>query len=239
VPWLLSDTVKSGPLSPKMTRYIFQKSKSNFSQERVCSTINAAFIGGMGLYLLVINDLFDDPWESFPVQLEIMYPVFMGYCLYDMVTMFYQTQHWSMWVHHIMGVSGSFFMMWGRTGAYYTVWFMITELTAIFDNMNWYFKTLYMPDIEPESKRKWDKFLAVCRATSFVITRLPIGPYSLYKSTFKFKDDIGLLNQWMSLPLTISIPGSLLILLFSFLNTAWTLVLIKKAFDKFRKKRID
>jgi hypothetical protein len=129
-------------------------------------------------------------------------------------------------------------MMWGRTGAYYSTWFMITEITAVFDNFNWYFKTLYMSDISVESRRKWDKFLAVTRALSFVITRLPIGPYSLYKSTFKFKNNIGLLNQWLSLPYTISIPGSLMVFLFTFLNTAWTMVLVKKAFDKF-KKRID
>jgi hypothetical protein len=143
-----------------------------------------------------------------------------------------------MWLHHLLGVTGSILMMWGRTGAYYSTWFMITEITAVFDNLNWYCKTLYMPDISVESRRKWDKFLAITRALSFVITRLPIGPYSLYKSTFKFKNEIGLLNQWLSLPYTISIPGSLMIFLFTFLNTAWTMVLVKKAFAKF-KKRID
>lgn len=193
----------------------------------------------MGFYLLIFNDFFGDPWESFPVELETLYPVYAGYCLYDMITMYYQTQHWSMWVHHLLGVFGSIHLMWARAGAYYSTWFMITEITAVFDNINWYFKTLYMSDMDLLSRHKWNQFLSVTRAISFVVLRLPIGPYSLYKSTFKFKDDIGLINQWLSVPLIISIPGTLMIFLFTFLNTAWTLVLLKKAHDKFKKKRID
>ena len=188
--------------------------------------------------MLIFNDVFEDPWDSFPSQLEVLYPLYTGYCLYDMITMAYQTQHWSMWLHHILGVAGSILTFFGRTGAYYSTWFMITEMTAVFDNANWYFKTLYMPDLDTLSKLKWNQFLTVTRALSFVITRLPIGPYSLYRSSFKFKDDKGLLNQWLSLPFFISIPGSMILFLFTFLNTAWTLVLLKKAIDRFKIKKV-
>ena len=192
----------------------------------------------VAFYLLfVADDAFTDVWTSFPSLLEFAFPVYLGYSLYDMGTMCFQTQHWTMWLHHILGVTGSLIMMVWRTGTVYATFFMLTEITAVTDNLNWYIKNLVIPDmVEPRRSFLRDNVLPLGRAASFVFGRVWVGPFALDKSAEMCGGWVGLWRGWARLPLHLSIPGFSIILLFCLLNYVWTYVIcLKWLFPKDRR----
>ncbi len=64
--------------------------------------MHAVVIAACGIYLTFMTDTFDtDLWGSFPPLLDYAFPVYLGYSLYDMGTMVFQTNHWTLWAHHI------------------------------------------------------------------------------------------------------------------------------------------
>ncbi len=84
--------------------------------EKVCSTLNGLVCGAIGLYLVFLSPepLLTDGsvFTSFPPLLEVVYPHYLAYTMYDMVTMaFQEDEHWSMWAHHLSGAIGALALM--------------------------------------------------------------------------------------------------------------------------------
>jgi hypothetical protein len=130
-------------------------------------------------------------------------------------------------------------MMTFKTGAIYPTFFMVTEITAVSDNMNWYIKILLLPRLQGTfiGSLLHDRILPIVRALSFWVGRVWIGPYSIYKSAMITGGRSYLLQGWMRLPWYLALSGSSIILLFCFLNIVWTLVITKKCFKLSHKKR--
>ncbi len=131
----------------------------------------------------------------------------------------------------IKGALGAYIMMTFRTGALYPTCFMITELTALTDNMNWYTKTLRLPYMKEPHKSLWrSKGLPRLRAASFILFRVWVPPFVIIKSATLTGGWLPLAQGWLRLKWYVSIPGFAIILLFSLLNFAWTWVITMKCF---------
>ncbi|KAJ3098740.1 hypothetical protein HDU97_003748 [Phlyctochytrium planicorne] len=136
------------------------KAERIFISEKVCSTINAVFtavIGFRSLYFFkpcphhrhpvdayALNPASKGGWvKVYLKDYDWLFPFYLGYTIYDMITMAKQEpkSHWSMWVHHVMGALGGFAMMFGRNLSIFPAYCMVTEATAIFNNLLWYYQT--------------------------------------------------------------------------------------------------
>jgi hypothetical protein len=57
----------------------------------------------IGIHLCFVADAFNsDLWTAWPQLLDFAFPIYLGYSIYDMGTMYFQKQHWTMWLHHIL-----------------------------------------------------------------------------------------------------------------------------------------
>ncbi|KAI8621134.1 hypothetical protein BC830DRAFT_1095967 [Chytriomyces sp. MP71] len=70
-------------------------------------------------------------------------PAYIGYSIYDCATMYFQgDNHWSMWVHHLVGIYGAAGNLRVRSLSALSTFAMGTEITAFFVNLVWYAETL-------------------------------------------------------------------------------------------------
>ncbi|KAJ3385746.1 hypothetical protein HDU84_002037 [Entophlyctis sp. JEL0112] len=70
-------------------------------------------------------------------------PAYVGYSIYDCITMYFQgDNHWSMWVHHLVGIYGAIGNMKVQKLAVLSNFAMLTEVTAFCVNILWYVETL-------------------------------------------------------------------------------------------------
>ena len=120
-------------------------------------------------------------------------------------------------------------MLFCKTGTIYATFFMVTEITAITDNLNWYYKALWLVELKGP-KKAWikDQVLPCTRALTFIFGRVWIGPYSIYKGAVICGGWYPLVKLWYTVPWYISLPGLSIILLFCFLNIVWTYVITMK-----------
>ncbi len=94
-----------------------------------------------------------DAFSAFHPLLAWIFPHYVAYSAYDAATMFVQgEQHWSMWAHHAAGAMGACCMIVFRRGAFFTLWGLLTELTAVTNNALWF------------AQHPWPLYVAVARA---------------------------------------------------------------------------
>ena len=61
-----------------------------------------------GLYIVFYKEtLQHNPFRAYTPLLDVIWCLFLGYSLYDSAVMLLQETHWSMWVHHVLGVAGA------------------------------------------------------------------------------------------------------------------------------------
>ena len=121
--------------------------------------------------------------------------------------------------------------------AYFSSMFMITEITALTDNLMWYYKMLVLPDQKDDGLRKRQKkSLAFFRAFIFVFMRVWIGPFAIYKASQVNGSFYEMLHGWTKMPLGVSIPGISITLLLCFLNFVWTFVIVNKYWSEGQKQ---
>ncbi|KAJ3391602.1 hypothetical protein HDU92_008951 [Lobulomyces angularis] len=111
--------------------------------EKICSSINAVLLGIVGIYLNFFLDSFSlrngGVINAFPPLLDHILCGFIGYSIYDLITMFITNDHWSMYLHHFVGIIGaSSMLLVYRLGAFSLSLFTITEITALTNNLVWY-----------------------------------------------------------------------------------------------------
>lgn len=65
----------------------------------MCSTVNGCLSGGLALHLLAATDLWrDDVLRPYNETVGTILACYTGYSVYDMLTMLYTREHWSLWV---------------------------------------------------------------------------------------------------------------------------------------------
>ncbi|KAJ3124568.1 hypothetical protein HK100_011192 [Physocladia obscura] len=99
----------------------------------------------MAALLAVYPSISDYPVAS-PLRFfaaDYVMPAYVGYSIYDCITMYFQgDNHWSMWVHHLVGIYGGIGNLYIRRLSVLSTFAMITEVTAFFVNILWYAETL-------------------------------------------------------------------------------------------------
>lgn len=221
-------------LIPKKYARLSHDDQINLS-EKICSSLNAILMTCFGIYLCLLTPSFDhcfDAFHNYPKLLEIAYPFYLGYTFYDMTVMYFQTQHWTMWLHHWMGAFGAIIMILFKKAALFSTFFMMTEVTAFIDNIMWYIKMLYLPDIGP-MRQKYLKFrvLPFIRAWIFLTTRIWVGPFIIYKGINVCGGIIPMLYEWTKIPFIVSLTGISITLLLTTLNFIWTFVIVGKSMN--------
>ncbi|KAJ3284116.1 hypothetical protein HDU79_008494 [Rhizoclosmatium sp. JEL0117] len=156
-------------------KHLAKKFNLSFSErisvsEKVCSTINAAYVATAAIWISFVRDTFNvnDFVANVPCtsamsaivsiypkapatanfitsffDMDWVLPAYVGYSIYDCVTMWFQgDNHWSMWVHHLVGIYGAFGNQVIRKLSILSNHAMMTEITAMTVNILWYAETL-------------------------------------------------------------------------------------------------
>ncbi|TPX73783.1 hypothetical protein CcCBS67573_g04932 [Chytriomyces confervae] len=137
--------------------------------EKVCSSINAVYASASAFTIIFIRNAFtadafngancaspmsallsvypkapsDVGFISSLLDADWFLPAYIGYSIYDCVTMYFQgDNHWSMWVHHLVGIYGAIGNLHIRKLSVLSTFALGTEITALFVNLVWYAETL-------------------------------------------------------------------------------------------------
>ncbi|KAH6599372.1 hypothetical protein BASA50_003069 [Batrachochytrium salamandrivorans] len=217
--------------------------------EKICSSVNSILTGCIGVWIIFLQPQFvgKDLFHVWPLLLDLAFSMYLGYTLYDLLTMVFQKHHWTMWLHHATGALGAIIMLVYKKGAIYPCYFMITEFTAIINNMLWYVKTIRDADVARNERMKAGGGsaksdlkpppppsllyvnLMYIRAWAFVFLRVWVGPYALWVSVVGLGGWEPLLKEWMVLPLPALVIGSISFAMFTLLNFIWTPAVFAKA----------
>ncbi|KAI8928922.1 hypothetical protein BC831DRAFT_59564 [Entophlyctis helioformis] len=192
--------------------------------ERIISTINALGTGLLGFWMLFVDAPFHGPniLHIWTPLMDIFCAWYFGYSAYDLLTMAFQEHHWTMWLHHILGVMGIIGLVAYNKTAVYPVYFMITEFTAILNNLLWYIKAIRDSDVDANERAKAAGSKPPARAPSalyvqtmhvrgwaFVLLRVWVGPYATYVVYREIGSWSGFARDWMALPAPAAVLGLL------------------------------
>lgn len=146
---------------------------------RICSTLNALIVGGAGVYYSVIQPHFrgtEGIIDRYPHSFHWFFSSYVGYSVYDMLAMLaVGGEHWTMWMHHLIGAAGAFLMMLYRQAAYFPIVFTITELSVIPTNWLWALRTL---QVSPQSSQY--RVAHMTRSIAFLGFRTFLAPVCLW-----------------------------------------------------------
>lgn len=104
--------------------------------EKVCSTVNSVMLSVSSLLAVVRDKEFAPPgavFDRFPPIVGTMFSNYLGYVLYDAIVMHLQGgEHWTMWLHHAMGISGALTILTQRRLVYFPVFFGMVSWVLVF-----------------------------------------------------------------------------------------------------------
>jgi hypothetical protein len=141
--------------------------------------LNALIVGGAGVYYSIIEPHFQGTEgiiDRYPHSFHWFFSSYVGYSVYDMLTMLaVGGEHWTMWMHHIIGAGGAFLMMLYRQAAYFPIVFTITELSVVPTNWLWLLRTLKFP----QSSQQY-RVAHLTRSLAFLGFRTFLAPVDNY-----------------------------------------------------------
>ncbi|KAJ1506836.1 hypothetical protein HMI54_004759 [Coelomomyces lativittatus] len=206
--------------------YKLRKSDRISLPEKISSIIHATYVSVLSSKILFVDCAYShDTLNAYPLGAHRLFLHYTGYNIYDILTMIMQgDQHWTMWLHHIMGLYGSTLMLYFKKPSFYPFIFFLSEATAITNNLCWYASLL---SFKSTSLVK----LNVLRAISFVLARVWIGPYAIWRAFEQADYNLQTLwNQWTTQLHPIASTLSVInLILLSYLNFGWTVATIKIA----------
>ncbi|KAI3649629.1 hypothetical protein MP228_005261 [Amoeboaphelidium protococcarum] len=232
--------------------------------EKVCSSVNSLVTGFAGLRA-ILPFLFGQQmryvhtfgiFQYYPASLTHILSSYVGYSIYDMAVMLFQTfydEDLIMWAHHFVGLMGAFLMMLFRRASYFPVAFLISEITVFPTNIVWYIKTLqkcgyrFKPLIQHQAYN--------LRNVSFLAFRTFLAPVCLYYAWTQIDSAIDLknafnsgfsqlgfdakvkiiLNQVRELPLVVSVGTVFNMATLGWMNFYWTMMALKSALKSQKK----
>ncbi|ORZ38361.1 hypothetical protein BCR44DRAFT_47527 [Catenaria anguillulae PL171] len=203
--------------------------------EKVCSSVNALVVSGLAFKAIFLDKAYDgDTMHPYPPLAHEAFSHLCGYTIYDLVTMWFQGgDHWSMWTHHLMSLYGTSLIIYLRNPSFYPLLFGVAEITALANNLVWYLQTL-----APTSRII--PFALVARAVMFILTRVWIGPYAMFRAWANADFDLTKLwMQWAKDPQVAKIAAVLTmvnVFTIGWFNVGWTIATCKLAVRGWRKK---
>ncbi|KAJ3086495.1 hypothetical protein HK102_013025 [Quaeritorhiza haematococci] len=142
----------SGVVSSETLKQLSRKNRILMS-EKVASSVNALIMGLFGIYMMFVQNSFKtNVFTEYPPLLDHLLCNFVGYTIYDVITMAYAGSHWTMWLHHGVCLYAAIGIMYWRQGAFWNALFTVTELTALAHNMVWYIQ--YVGGERPQNRGK-------------------------------------------------------------------------------------
>jgi hypothetical protein len=126
-----ADRVFTTLFGPKVVDKLSRKDRLHMD-EKVCSTVNSVMLSTCSL-LVVLRDKEFLPrgavFDRFPPLVGTMFSNYLGYVLYDAIVMHLQGgEHWTMWLHHGVGISGALTILTQRRLVYFPVFFGVVSI---------------------------------------------------------------------------------------------------------------
>jgi hypothetical protein len=204
--------------------------------EKLPSSVNALMVSLPTINTIIRKKSFEkDVFRPYPDALDKVFADHFAYTMYDMMIMLKTKEHASVWIHHILGALGTYFIRHYKLACYFPASFLATELTVVTTNILWVLQKLNKTDT-----RAYHAMLII-RCIAFVLFRLPVGPmcvwYALRQSKRAEEED-GKKSFWeevKSLPKILSTVSGLNMTVLTILNTWWT-ILVFKALFKYQTK---
>lgn len=154
--------------------------------------------------------------------------------------------HWSMWVHHLIGIAGAGSILYVRVGAYWPALFCITEITALPNNVVWYLQTMAIINTASARDKKSKQVLTMSESTtldsvtppttslliahifrwvSFAFMRIWIAPYSVYHAYQVCGGWSGVIEAFAAMPVYSMVGIPLVAGTMGLLNVVWTIAI--------------
>jgi len=196
--------------------------------EMVGSTVHAGFAGISALVVVVAHRRrhgFDtDIFKPYPAWFDVYFSASCGWSLWDMGAMLGSGEPLSMWLHHLIVLSGSLLIQCYRRAAFFPAAFGLTELTVLPHNAIWYLSALGLRASHPRLEAK----LALIRAAFFLLFRFPTGPATIaYAMGVHGGSDFW--QKYRGLSPVIQGATAFNVLVLSVLNCVWTWGAVRSA----------
>ncbi|KAI9021293.1 hypothetical protein DFJ74DRAFT_643759 [Hyaloraphidium curvatum] len=197
--------------------------------EKLPSTVNALFVGSLGLYCVVKKGILwgngVDKLKAWGEELDWLFAGHLGFTVYDTYIMaVLGGDHYSVWAHHVLGILGAVAVRAFKTLAWFPTCFTPSELTVVPSNLLWIQQRLWPGKRDVEAK------LLAARAVLFTFFRLPNAAVAVLGALSATRRDPGLVKR-----ATKEIPPLVLLLcafntvVFGGLNLWWTQLVFKAA----------
>lgn len=210
--------------------------------EKICSSLNAIVLSTSSFYLLFRTNEFKGSFgvlRNYPQTLDFTFSSYIGYSLYDLVTMALVGDELNMWAHHILGIIGAFLTLKYRYLSYFPTVFLFTEITVLPTNFVYLLRIFY---------RKGKTMTAALwtRSVMFACFRTFVAPYCLYSAYKEIRSSIKGPVNLESFKATVydelqNVPKFLIILcLFNigalgYINLSWSIKMLKSIMKKIKK----
>jgi hypothetical protein len=193
--------------------------------EKLPSSINALLVSVPTMNTIIRKKAFQrDVFRPYPDALDKVFSDHFAFTMYDMVIMWKNKEHASVWLHHVIGAIGTYFMRYYKVASFFPAAFLATELTVVTSNILW-----AMQKLGKENTRAYHAMLVI-RCITFVLFRLPVGPlcmwYALRETKKAQQENPQRKSFWQEvkdLPLLVSTVSGFNIIVLTVLNTWWTL----------------
>ncbi|RKP16048.1 hypothetical protein ROZALSC1DRAFT_18048, partial [Rozella allomycis CSF55] len=196
---------------------------------RIVSIFHALVSSIVTCWQIHVSQVFEskDALLLYPNFLEYVFPLYIGYTMYDIILMYVNgSEPLYMWLHHIIGALSICAISYIRRGAYFPAMFLQTEFTAASTNIVWYFHKFGI------SRGLKYRLSLVFRFVSSLLIRLPMPFYVWYYLYHQIGTYSEVLEAFIELPLFVSIITILNICTFGAINTIWTYQMLKAIFRK-------
>jgi hypothetical protein len=192
--------------------------KGRLTNQKLPSTLTSLYLG---VKALALSKEFFPNYLEYPPAAHRLFGIHLGATLYDMMAM--GNQHFSVWIHHLLGATGCLLLRHYQIAAYFPICFLAAEATVPISNLLWLLKR----------KSLVYQWLLVVRFVLFFWLRGLAVPFllnhviqcekalSLQKMSMKEALQRAF-HRIIKLPWLVSIPTFGNVVIFAILNVVWT-----------------
>jgi hypothetical protein len=203
-----------------LSAFLFKTDR--LTNQKLPSTVISLYLGIEALKLSRSEDFFPN-YLQYPSAAHRLFGIHLGATLYDILAM--GNQHFSVWIHHVLGAAGCLLLRRYRVAAFFPICFLASEATVPVSNLLWLLR---------RKSETWSyRGLLVGRFILFLWLRAFAAPFLLYHviqcekalSSQRISIQEALkraLRRIMRLPWLVSIPTLGNIVIFAMLNSIWT-----------------
>jgi len=216
---------------PKMMASLQPKDRLYFA-EAVVSATHALVLLVLGSHVVFLKKTFHkDVLRPFPTkELDVIFSTTLGYGLWDCFVMYLHGESLAMWVHHVLVILGSFLVMCARQGAFFPTIFVLTEVTAIPQNLLYVVQKLGY-----NSKDGITKMVLLLRSVITLIFRAFVGPAAIYHAVVNTKLTW---KEFFKMHVAVCMGIMCNVTVLSIMNLYWSVVVCRRSLQVLLKKEV-